>query len=281
MKNILTCISLFILLLNFHQAQGQVSEPRYDYSVVAEQITEGSTSKMEQARYIYQWICQNIAYDTNYKIFTADECFDKKQGVCQAYCELFYRIGEPLGLKSIIISGKSKDQTGKIDNDKHACLYVEVDEGAILIDPTWGAGSVTNNIFKRNENDMSWFNIDPHLLIFTHYPDDKRFQFLEKEIDWNTFVHLPALYPSSSDYGWNGEKVLSQILDGTLKSFPKIFNQYSHNLELTDIPMQETLHPGQLYTFTIRKKTSQKIVLDMIRISCMKTNGSMRMNVIP
>ena len=262
MKNCLIYVFILMALFQTQRVHGQISETQYDWSVVAEQITKGSFTKLEQARNIYQWLCQNIAYDTSHKIFTADQCFDQKRGVCQAYCELFYRIAEPLGLRTIIIPGRTKDQNGKIESTKHAWLYVEVDKGAILVDPTWGAGSVNDNVFKRSDNDMSWFQIDPHWLIFTHYPDNKRYQFLEKEIDWNTFLRLPTMYPSSADYGWNGEKVLTQILDGNLKSLPKIYDQYYHNLELTDIPMQETLRPGQLYTFTIRKKTSNKIVLE-------------------
>lgn len=262
MRNYLYCIITSILLLTSNKAQGQISETQYDYSFVAEEITKGCTTKLEQAESIYQWLCENIAYDTSHKIFTADECFDNKRGVCQAYCELFYRLGETLGLNTIIIPGRTKGPNGKIDTTKHAWLYVEVDGGGILIDPTWGAGSVTDNVFKRSDNDMSWFHIDPNWLIFTHYPDDKRYQFLEQAIDWNTFVRLPALYPASAEYGWSGERVLSEMLKGNLKSLPKIYEQYSHNVELTDIPMQETLRPGQLYTFTIRKKTPNKIVLE-------------------
>lgn len=262
MKNYLNYIVILILLLFANKVQGQISETKYDYSFVAEEITKGCTNKLEQAESIYQWLCENIAYDTTHQIFTADECFDQKRGVCQAYCELFYRLGETLGLNTTIIPGRTKDPNGKIETTKHAWLYVEVDEGGILIDPTWGAGSIKDNVFKRSDNDMSWFQIDPHWLIFTHYPDEKRYQFLEKAIDWNTFVRLPALYPSSGEYGWSGEKVLSQMLEGNLKSLPKIYEQYSHNVELTDIPMQETLRPGQLYTFTLRKKTSNNIVLE-------------------
>lgn len=250
-----------LLLVTTTQLKAQISETLYDYTELAKHITEGCNTQMEQARNIYSWICQNIAYDTEYQVHTADECYDKKKGVCQAYCELFYRLGEPLGLKVTIISGRSKNQHGQIEKSKHAWLLVEADGKAILTDPTWGAGSIKDGAFVRNDNDMSWFQTDPYWLIFTHYPDDANFQFIEKTINWKTFTNLPVLYPSSTEYGWDGEKVLTDILSGKILSLPKIYDQYSQHITLKDIPMQKTLHPGNLYTFTISKKKKNEIVL--------------------
>lgn len=254
---------LFLLLTAYICANinAQISETHYDYTELAHQITSNCNSKTEQAHNIYQWICENIEYDTNYKVFTADDCYNLKRGVCQAYCELFNRLGEPLGLKTTIISGKSKDQHGQIERAKHAWLYVEVEEKNILIDPTWGAGSIKDGVFVRSEDNQSWFDIDPYWLIFTHYPDDKSMQFIENPIDWKTFVSLPVLYPSSKQYGWDGQKVFTSILNGETQSLPKIYDQYSSYMEFKDIPMQKTLRPGHFYTFTVKKKKNDEIAL--------------------
>lgn len=259
-RRITTFISI-IIGISILPVRAQISETKYDYTELAKHITEGCNTQTEQARNIYLWICQNIAYDTNYQVYTADECYDKKKGVCQAYCELFYRLGEPIGLRMNIIAGRSKNQHGQVENTKHAWLLVEADGKGILIDPTWGAGSIKDGKFVQNENDMSWFQIDPYWLIFTHYPDDTNHQFIETPIDWKTFTSLPVLYPSSSEYGWDGKTVLTEILSGKTLSLPKIYDQYSQYLSLTDIPMQKTLRPGSLYTFTVQKKKDNEIVL--------------------
>ena len=254
----MVCLVGFLLPTRMH---AQISETKYDYTVLADSITAGCADKMEQARNIYQWICRNIAYDTSHRISTADKCLDTRRGICQAYCELFYRIGEPLGLKTTIISGRSKDYKGNIERAKHAWLYVEVDDRSILIDPTWGAGSIKDGVFVHSENDMSWFDIDPNWLIFTHYPDDVSYQLTNTSIDWKTFVKLPPLYPSSTAYGWDAEKTLENLLNGETQSLPKILDQYTSYLSLTDIPMQQTLQPGQYYTFIIQKKAENSIAL--------------------
>ena len=259
-RHIILLISLIVCCLAT-ELQAQISETKYDYTALSEFIAQGSTTKTEQARNIYQWICQNIAYDTIYQVYTAYQCYDQKKGVCQAYCELFYRLAEPLGLQTTIISGRSKNLHGQVENTKHAWLLVEGEEGGILIDPTWGAGFVNDGIFVRSDNDMSWFHIDPHWLIFTHYPDDSNFQFMDNPISWNTFTQLPTLYPSSTEYGWDGKEMLTRILNGSIQSLPKIYEQYADYLSLTDIPMQKTLRPGMPYTFTIQKKTDIKVAL--------------------
>lgn len=242
-------------------AQFRVSDTRYDYTSIAQQITSGAASKMEQARSIYQWICRNIAYDTTYQIYTADECWDKRQGVCQAYCELFYRLAEPLGIHTIVISGKTKDMQGNVSGKGHSWALVEMEDGWILVDPTWGAGGIKDNMFQRKENDMSWFHVDPYWLIFTHYPDETRYQFLDIPIDWEEFKHLPSIYPAYGDFGWNAKDVFMKVTRGEIQSLPVLHETHTQYLDLLDIPMQQTLRSGRYYQFCVKKKKEDAIVL--------------------
>lgn len=244
------------------RAQGfPVSESKYDYTEVVQQIVGGKTDKMQQAEAIYRWMCRNIVYDTNYQIFTADQCWDQKRGVCQAYCELFYRLAEPLGLKTIIISGKTKDLEGQVSSKGHTWLLVEVEGGNILIDPTWGAGGLKDGVFQRKENDMSWFHIDPHWLIFTHYPDDAQFQFLENPVSWKTFVQMPAVFPSLGLFGWDARETFLKVLKGEIRDLPTFHEDYADCLDLYGIPAQQTLRVGQTYDFRVRKKNDLPFAL--------------------
>ena len=115
-------LAVVLLLVPYISVHSQVSATKYDYSVVATDITAGCTTKIEQAEAIYRWMCQHVAYDTEHKIHTADECWDERKGVCQAYCELYYRLAEPLGLHCTIISGVTKDSKENISDDGHAWL---------------------------------------------------------------------------------------------------------------------------------------------------------------
>lgn len=62
-----------------------IIESKYDFSEVASIITKGCYNDYEKICAIYKWICDNISYDTHYKIYDADRCWDERKGVCQAY----------------------------------------------------------------------------------------------------------------------------------------------------------------------------------------------------
>lgn len=250
-----------LLLVSFTSAHSQVSATKYDYSAVATDITAGCATKVEQAEAIYRWMCQHIAYDTEHKIHTADECWDERKGVCQAYCELYYRLAEPLGLHCTMIPGVTKDSKGNISDDGHAWLLVEVEEGGILVDPTWGAGGVQDGAFVRSDNDMSWFSVDSYWMIFTHYPDDSTFQFVETPISKETFAQLAYLKPSLGIYGWEGKVFYESYLQGEITSLPRLYSMHATDLHIKDIPLQSELIPGQYYTFKIAKRTDSIMAL--------------------
>lgn len=239
----------------------QVSETRYDYSDVSRSITQGCRNKYEQAHAIYRWLCDNIAYDTSYSIYTADECWDQKKGVCQAYSELFYRLAEPVGLDVRIISGVSKDREGKVDPQGHAwvCAVME-DNVGVLIDATWGAGYVENGRFTHRPNNESWFDVDPYWMIFTHYPKEDCYQLLPEQISQETFLTLPPLRPVCGAYGWDGRQVLQGVLEQKI-SLPEIYEHFEQDLRFVDIPMQAKLRIGQWYTFRLKKKSDCRLAL--------------------
>lgn len=148
----------------------------------------------EKARAIYDWICDNIAYDTTKKIHDAETCYKTRRGVCQAYCELFCYMAEAVGIVAEIITGVTKDAKGNISSDKHAWIFVYTHAyDGILIDPTWGAGTVDGVKFVKNDNNSSWFNVSPYWMIFSHYPDQPYWTKLDISITEEQFEKLPVV----------------------------------------------------------------------------------------
>lgn len=257
-------VALVLLVVDaegvFAQRQ-EISETKYDYSYIAKQITRGCLTKSEQAEAIYRWVCKNIAYDAGHTIHTADECWEERKGVCQAYCELFYRLGEPVGLRCFIIPGVSKNSDGKISDRGHAWLYIEVDDGCILADPTWGAGGMKDGEYVHAEDPMMWYDVEPHWMIFTHYPDNMGCQFLPEFVSKETFAALPPLKPSLGAYGFSGEEVLRQCVETGGFTMPRMYSAHSDELYVADIPSQSVLRPGHWYTFTVGKRTERSMAL--------------------
>ncbi len=258
-------IVLIILLLFVAIDLWAISSTKYDYSNVATKIVEGCSTKYDKAKAIYKWLCNNIAYDTDYSIFTADECFEQKKGVCQAYCELFYRLGEPFGLVTTIVKGDSKLRDGSVSEYGHAWLIVEVEGGHIFIDPTWGAGSVNGGVFTRSENDMSWFHVDPHWMIFTHYPKDINHQMLEDPIDFELFKTFPGgLKPMLTNLGLDAKAFFNAAVAGNL-SIPIFYDFPTADIKILKMPMLKELNIGQIYEFMILKTGSCEIALNNAR----------------
>ena len=261
MKNKLLLLLLALACSLSALCDNYVSPTRYDYSQVARTLTQGCTTQLQQARAIYDWICENISYDTNYSIYTADGCWDNRKGVCQAYSELFYRLCEPLGIRCIIISGIAKQWTGNVSGSGHAWIYAEVDDGAILLDPTWGAGYVNGNVFSFRDDHDYWFQVDPYWMIFTHFPKEEKFQFIDNPISESTFRSLPSLRPDCRYLGWNAQDIFYRCLSREIQSMPMIWPEYGKKLALKKIPMQKTLYSTSTYHFEVQKRADCKFAL--------------------
>ncbi|MCR4918895.1 MAG: hypothetical protein K5928_03635 [Prevotella sp.] len=229
---------------------------RYNYAPLAAEITAGCETDYERIRAIYQWICEHIAYDTSFKIRSADECLKKQKGVCQAYCELFYMLAKSVDIRVETLEGKAKDQTGFINPAGHGWLfaYTRADHG-ILLDPTWGAGSVANGQFVRDDDIWPWFNVAPEWMIFSHYPDDAACQLLDKPMTLDDFLALPPANPLWKEYGLDVHKIYVEARARRL-ALPHLYNHGERLIELSDIPYSASLRIGTQYTFRIKIKAA-------------------------
>lgn len=253
MKKLLTILLVSVLGLQMMSAQS------IDYYPIATQITANASTKMQKVKAIYDWLCKNIAYDTDYEIYHADECYRQRKGVCQAYCELMQCMCREVGVECIIVVGTAKQISGDMQKSNHSWLYVEVEKGGILIDPTWGAGSVNNGVFTRNDDTSSWFDVNPYWMIFSHLPDNSRYQGIETPIDFNTFAMLPGLRPVCRYLGWDPKKIFTQYLNKTITSIPKMYTIHKDRiLHLVNIPMQRVLDANQTYRFEVENPKGLK-----------------------
>lgn len=178
-----------------------LSRLRIDLRTEAATIIGDAVTVEEKARRIYNWICENIAYDTTKQIHDAETCYKTRRGVCQAYCELFCYLAEAVGLTADIITGKTKDTEGKI-SDKHSWVFVYTHAyDGILIDPTWGAGAVDGTKFVKSEDNSIWFNVSPYWMIFSHFPDQQYWSKLDITISEEQFEKLPFAKKSNETDG--------------------------------------------------------------------------------
>lgn len=176
---------------------------------VASIIGDASTVEAK-ARAIYEWICRNIAYDTTMQIIDAEACWKTRRGVCKAYAELFCHMAEVAGLTADIVTGRIKTLDGTVSEDKHAWVFVYTTSyNGLLIDPTWGAGFVSDGKFVRSTDNSMWFDVSPYWMAFSHYPDNYFWTKLDISITEEQFAALPYMAPSNDN---DGKDVLFETL---------------------------------------------------------------------
>lgn len=264
-----------------------VSNSKYDFSDFALSITEGCNSDYERIAAIYKWICDNIEYDTSYEIYEADLCIEKRRGVCQAYCDLFYHISKSIGIRTEIVTGKSKDFYGSIGKTGHAWIFAYTrDNYGILLDPTWGAGSVNGNEYVKNKDCWVWFNVNPKWMILSHFPDNESYQLLDSPISQKLFYTMRPSNPIWIEYGLNPTEIADKIFKHELQ-LPDFFNKGEGKFKIIEIPMQKSLRIGQFYTFRIQLFVQNDIAIFNENSSSMRDewrhegNGIYSINFMP
>ena len=111
----------------------------------------------EKARTIYNWICDNIAYDTTKQIHDAETCYISRRGVCQAYCELFCYMAEAVGMTADVIVGITKDGEGNISLDlSRISSRITLPDGSWLL--TWNDknGDPVQRILKASDRSTEY-----------------------------------------------------------------------------------------------------------------------------
>ncbi len=167
-----------------------------DYKAIANHLTQNLESDTEKARAIYIWIAHNIKYDMNLmyaqkqydpSFNIVDDVLKKRKGVCQHYAELFREMSNTVGLESYMISGYTRNATGKIADLSHAWNGIKIDSAYYMIDATWAAGYQHNGNYIHRFRD-NFFLISPQEFIKTHMPFDPIWQFIDTPIDNRDFM---------------------------------------------------------------------------------------------
>src|SRR5699024_2650455 len=121
----------------------------------------------QKAKAIYKYVAKNIDYDVEkYKAdeFNLDDSaidtLESKTGICQDYTFLTTALLRSINIESRYIEGHA--------GVRHAWVEAKVDGEWIELDPTWGAGYVTDDDEFISEYNEDYFDPDEELLTETH-----------------------------------------------------------------------------------------------------------------
>lgn len=165
----------------------------------------------EKVRAIYRWITTNIEYDiVAYRArqqsdLKPEDILRDRKCVCGGYANLFKSMVELAGMEAEFITGYSKGynyQIGKVfdDNNMHAWNAVKLDGRWNLLDATWGAGYINDDMqFVPAPNDY-YFLSPPEQFIESHYPSDFTWQLLDRKVSRREFEESAYLRPAFFAY---------------------------------------------------------------------------------
>ena len=174
-------------------------EAPLDMTSIAECITKGCTQRDDKIRAVYKWITHHIQYDYNYEIYTPDECYIKRKGVCNAYASLMVKMLSTLGIPALKIEGETKGPDNRFYG-MHSWVMAEKGDGSwLLCDPTWDTGGKNENNEYQHPT-WEWYDCPPEIMIYTHLPNEKRFQLLKKPLTSKEFYALPFIRPTSATH---------------------------------------------------------------------------------
>jgi hypothetical protein len=226
-------------------------------------LESGARSQTELAYLIYSWIGHHIQYDARafntgrYGDLSASGVLKSRKGVCDGFANLYAALCMASGLEAYNIGGYAKGygyRPGKrFYEPDHAWNVVEADGRWMLVDPTWGEGYGEGRhgrmVARKHYNDY-WFDVDPQEFIFTHFPEDPKWQLLKDPVSKTEFEKLPWVDPMMHFYGFPRDAIYEAIRLDPKTKFATIY-MVDGKVEILKAPVQKRIKTGEQITIRL------------------------------
>lgn len=169
-------------------------------------LVQPARTAVEQARSIFRWIADNVAYDkemtasNNPDDVAVETVFVKRKTICSGYAQLYEAMAHAVGLECEVIHGWAKNLNATAATGDHAWNAVKVNGRWGLLDPTWAAGSVGRDGFVKGFKPW-YFLPNPEYFVQSHLPSHPRWQFVDPPWTLARFDALPRTWSSFFELG--------------------------------------------------------------------------------
>ncbi len=231
MKKCLTAISIgFISIAGFSQTTNKEylavdeyvkklgSYDTLNMGSISLAVTKNFASKELKARAIYDWVCNNIAYDIKAgknndasKSATAD-VLKYRKAIGSGYANLFQDMCSSANIRCLTVDGFAKRTTEEIEEKKseinHTWAVVQLGQSPetwFYVDPCFGAGfpDKKGNTFIKSFDDGYFFSAKK---IFNnqHYPDNEAWKLGDAPKTKKAFYELPLIKTGAYNFSVSG-----------------------------------------------------------------------------
>ena len=243
---------------------------KIDLNELVSYITDGLITDKDKAYSIARFIMKSIEYDdiglrkrkyanaqNDTKAILAGR---RRLAVCAGYAYAFDELANIAGLNTRQVAGNTRSSANDISRlgGYHAWNIVYFDDVPKIFDVTWADG-----------DDEHWLEIDPRLMIFSHFPDNKEDQLLKDTVSLDKFKHMAVAiphkefkyYPVSNS---KGTIYSDSIFHIAFKGNPEVRIESTANSIFNTIYSNENQAANKYHTFSSVQNLYSKTIGDSL-----------------
>ncbi len=181
--------------------------PEHETSIaaVAAHIASLEPNGFRRVKALHDWVVTRLEYDMDStrpgrrKPQDAETVFRTRRGVCEGYARLMVAFGAMTKDPIVFVPGEVREESGAIAPVGHAWNAAFVEGAWYLIDATW------DDPIDQNERSTSYRTeylfIPPSIAVWSHLPDDPRWQLLGRPLARGDFLRQPFSRPGIAVHG--------------------------------------------------------------------------------
>jgi hypothetical protein len=242
-------------------ALGAPREAEGSVESLAKYLAEPAENDREKVRAIFRWMTDRIAYDAKRFLKkqpggdSPEEVLKKRRCVCGGYANLFEALCKQARVEAKVIIGDAKGYgyaPGKGPVVKHAWNAVELDGRWHLVDVTWASGypDLDKGEFAKRLNEF-YFLTPPDEFIFTHFPDNPKWQLLKDEVTRDDFDRFNKAGRDVSMFRGMSEEFKAKLRDGSFRGFVTVYSHPGVTVLIRKAPLEKHLRDGARHLFRV------------------------------
>lgn len=239
---------------------------------LAAYLASAAKTEGDKAWAIFRWIGDRVSYDIDAYLAgrmrdenaTAEQVLARRTSICDGYAVLFQELARHAGLQAIKLSGYAKAYgvlaQSVFDSENHAWNLARIEGVWRIVDPTWGAGYINGDRYKK-KLDPLYFFAEPQQIKFTHWSQDATWRSVAVAgISKAEFESMPQVDPGLFHAGVSGEALSAAARSPGFREFVHVFEQNHQDLVLLEAPLVEHLQAGAEYRLRYRSDAFEEIV---------------------
>lgn len=228
---------------------------------LATYLSKFAKTDAEKARILFRWMADRIEFDDDMfqKALDGDkspETFAKNEPeavlksqrcICRGFARMFEEVGKQMGLEVAFISGHLRTHQFPKRPIAHAWNAVKIGNQWRIVDCT--LARTRTQLGSQKQINNYYFFAAPEKIIFSHFPEESKWQLLEPAITREDFDNTPYASHQIFDLQNDVVKVRAAIRAKGFRSFVEIFFNDAIPYRMIDGPISGHIYSGKKYRF--------------------------------